>query len=111
MSEFTIMCMYMTVSQYMYVIFCCFQLTFTFYATCPANSCGRELHPPRGQCLFGGCSCNLPWTGNDCAVELLAPVVETPVDVQVAEGSAYEHQLVLTQVMQSCKTPTNGISV
>ena len=48
--------------------------------------------------MFGGCSCNLPWTGDDCALELLAPLVETPADVQVAEGSAYEHQLVLTQV-------------
>ena len=74
------------------------QLTFTFYATCPENSCGRDLDPPRGQCLFGGCSCNLPWTGDDCAVELLAPVAETPAHVEVAEGSTYEHQLVLTQV-------------
>ena len=84
--------------QYFVAILPFFQLTFTFYATCPTNSCGRDLDPPRGQCLFGGCSCNLPWTGDDCAVELLAPVVETPADVQVAEGSAYEHQLVLTQV-------------
>ena len=74
------------------------QLTFTFYATCPENSCGRDLDPPRGQCRFGGCSCYWPWTGDYCTVGLLTPVVETPADKQVAEGSAYEHQLVLTQV-------------
>ncbi|KAL5014467.1 hypothetical protein ScPMuIL_008737 [Solemya velum] len=71
---------------------------FSYYAVCPESACGHLLVPPRGQCLFGGCSCNLPWVGNDCSQELFAPVIDgIQNDQQVAEGLTYRYKLNLTQ--------------
>ncbi|CAG2246401.1 unnamed protein product [Mytilus edulis] len=74
------------------------KIIFTYYATCPQGACGRHLDPPRGQCLFGGCSCNLPWTGDGCTIELLAPKIIPPEESQyVVEGTKYQYGLNLTQ--------------
>lgn len=80
-------------------IFHTLQIIFTYYVTCPQGACGRHLDPPRGQCLFGGCSCNLPWTGDGCTIELLAPKIIQPVESQyIVEGTKYQYGLNLTQV-------------
>ncbi|KAL3847724.1 hypothetical protein ACJMK2_018620 [Sinanodonta woodiana] len=74
------------------------KLVYTYYATCPSGACGRGLNPPHGQCLFGGCSCNLPWTGDGCTVELLSPIIQAPPShATVSESSYYSYQLNLTQ--------------
>ncbi|XP_052092546.1 uncharacterized protein LOC127729013 [Mytilus californianus] len=74
------------------------KIMFTYYATCPQGACGRHLEPPRGQCLFGGCSCNLPWTGDGCTIELLAPKIMPQEESQyVVEGTKYQYGLNLTQ--------------
>ncbi|CAG2246407.1 unnamed protein product [Mytilus edulis] len=74
------------------------KIIFTYYATCPQGACGRHLEPPRGQCLFGGCSCNLPWTGDECTIELLAPKIIPPEESQyIGEGTKYQYSLNLTQ--------------
>ncbi|VDI49478.1 Hypothetical predicted protein [Mytilus galloprovincialis] len=74
------------------------KIIFTYYATCPQGACGRHLDPPRGQCLFGGCSCNLPWTGDGCTIELLAPKIMPPEESQyIVEGTKYHYDLNLTQ--------------
>ncbi|XP_041350118.1 uncharacterized protein LOC121369231 isoform X2 [Gigantopelta aegis] len=70
---------------------------FSFYAVCPSGSCNRHTTPPQGQCLFGGCLCNLPWSGRDCAVKLLAPVVLPVANQQILEGEEYNLQLKLKQ--------------
>ena len=70
-----------------------------FYASCPPGSCGRGDNPPRGQCLFGGCSCFLPYTGDNCERELLVPVISRPIsNVILVEGSSYSLKFNLTQV-------------
>jgi hypothetical protein len=71
---------------------------YNFYATCPPVSCGRDYVPPRGQCLFGGCSCNLPWTGDNCTLELHRPVIHLPPTQTINESSSYTYQLQLDQV-------------
>ncbi|XP_076092310.1 uncharacterized protein LOC143063814 [Mytilus galloprovincialis] len=74
------------------------KIIFTYYATCPQGACGRQIEPPRGQCLFGGCSCNLPWTGDECTIELLAPKIIPPEESQyIGEGTKYQYSLNLTQ--------------
>ena len=89
-------------------IHCIFQLVYTYYATCPPGACGRDLSPPRGQCLFGSCSCNLPWTSDGCTVELLAPEIESPPNMTtIAESSIYTYQLVLKTVRQCIQNILN----
>ncbi|XP_041349606.1 uncharacterized protein LOC121368912 [Gigantopelta aegis] len=73
------------------------QTSFSFYAVCPPGSCNRNTTPPQGQCLFGGCLCNLPWSGRECAVKLLAPVVLPVANQQMLEGEEYNLQLKLKQ--------------
>ena len=46
---------------------------------------------PKSQCLVGGCSCSLPGTDNDCAVELLALAVETLADAQLHVRHVHVH--------------------
>ncbi|KAL5014473.1 hypothetical protein ScPMuIL_008743 [Solemya velum] len=89
---------------------------FSYYAVCPESACGHLLVPPRGQCLFGGCSCNLPWAGNDCSLELFAPVIDgIQNDQQVAEGLTYRYKLNLTQgddpVQWTILQGPNGLTV
>lgn len=80
------------------------QITFTYYATCPPGACGSDQQPPNGQCLFGGCSCNLPWVGENCTIELLAPMIITPEQSQyVVEGTKYKYGLNLSQVCYCSK--------
>ncbi|CAC5421095.1 unnamed protein product [Mytilus coruscus] len=73
------------------------QVKYSYFATCPPNSCGRDVSPPRGQCLFGGCSCNLPWTGENCTTELLAPEIIEPPPQTINESVMYDYQLQLAR--------------
>ncbi|XP_052075239.1 uncharacterized protein LOC127712684 [Mytilus californianus] len=73
------------------------QVKYLYFATCPPNSCGRDVSPPRGQCLFGGCSCNLPWTGENCTIELLAPEIIEPPPQTINESVMYDYQLQLVR--------------
>ncbi|WAR18704.1 TEuncharacterized [Mya arenaria] len=63
------------------------KLTFNYYATCPPGSCGRDLEPSHGQCLFGGCTCFLPWVGDTCSKELLSPTIFDQDHQQTVEES------------------------
>ncbi|KAL3847722.1 hypothetical protein ACJMK2_018618 [Sinanodonta woodiana] len=74
------------------------KLVYTYYATCPPGACGRDLNPPHGQCIFGGCSCNLPWTGDGCTIELLSPIIQSPPsDSEISESTYYSYKLNLSQ--------------
>ncbi|XP_046548308.1 uncharacterized protein LOC124258286 [Haliotis rubra] len=74
------------------------QTSFTYYEVCPPGACGKTESPPHGHCLYGGCICILPWSGQDCSVELKAPVISFFEKMQVAaEGNKYQLQLTLIQ--------------
>ena len=76
------------------------KVQFYYFAKCPASACGNGENPPRGHCLFGGCSCYLPWAGPNCDLELVPPVVSPVELVQSAEeGDLYTLSLSLTQVI------------
>ncbi|WAR19895.1 hypothetical protein MAR_001733 [Mya arenaria] len=69
-------------------------LTFNYYATCPPGSCGRDLTPQHGQCLFGGCTCFLPWVGDTCSTELMTPtIIDQGYQQTVEESMKYSLQL------------------
>ncbi|CAC5421089.1 unnamed protein product [Mytilus coruscus] len=71
------------------------KVKYLYFATCPPSSCGRDYTPPHGQCLFGGCSCNLPWTGENCMIELLVPAIIQPPPQTINESVMYDYQLQL----------------
>ncbi|XP_046573868.1 uncharacterized protein LOC124281912 isoform X2 [Haliotis rubra] len=74
------------------------QTAFAYYEVCPPGACGKTESPPHGHCLYGGCICILPWSGQDCNVELKAPVISVFEKMQVAaEGNEYQFQLTLIQ--------------
>ncbi|XP_071178471.1 uncharacterized protein [Mytilus edulis] len=73
------------------------KVKYLYFATCPPSSCGRDVSPPRGQCLFGSCSCNLPWTGENCTIELLAPEIIAPPPQTINESAMYDFQLQLAR--------------
>ncbi|XP_048249484.1 uncharacterized protein LOC124117058 [Haliotis rufescens] len=74
------------------------QTAFTYYEVCPPGACGKTATPPHGHCFFGGCVCILPWSGEDCNVELKAPVISPFQEKQIAaEGNEYQLQLTLTE--------------
>ncbi|XP_053379664.1 uncharacterized protein LOC128548542 isoform X2 [Mercenaria mercenaria] len=72
--------------------------TYFFYSTCPPESCGRNFSPSRGQCVFGSCSCFLPWKGKNCTIEILPPIIAVVSSEQtVNETQTYTQQLKLEQ--------------
>ncbi|XP_048249483.1 uncharacterized protein LOC124117067 [Haliotis rufescens] len=74
------------------------QTAFTYYEVCPPGACGKTDTPPHGHCLYGGCVCVLPWSGEACNVELKAPVISTVQKKQfAAEGNEYQLQLTLIE--------------
>ncbi|KAH3832132.1 hypothetical protein DPMN_105409 [Dreissena polymorpha] len=74
------------------------KIMYAFYASCPIEACGRNLNPPHGLCIFGVCSCILPWHGDNCTMELLRPVIARPPVPQAAnEFDDYMLELGLTQ--------------
>ncbi|CAN0355852.1 unnamed protein product, partial [Lampetra fluviatilis] len=66
---------------------------FTFYQQCPTSGCGRLLGTPHGICSFGQCVCTLPWHGDNCELEYLAPVLEAVPDATTIEGQSYREAL------------------
>ncbi|KAH3691277.1 hypothetical protein DPMN_192027 [Dreissena polymorpha] len=74
------------------------KIFYHFYASCPPESCGRGFNPPHGVCIFGACSCILPWHGDNCTKELLRPLIApAPVSQIANEFEDYTLQLGLTQ--------------
>ncbi len=54
---------------------------------CPASACGRTAVPARGVCISGSCSCNRPWYGENCNVEIFEPRIEQPsAPLELEEG-------------------------
>ncbi|XP_046548306.1 uncharacterized protein LOC124258284 [Haliotis rubra] len=77
------------------------QTSFTYYEGCPPGACGKTESPPHGHCFYGGCICTLPWSGQDCNVELNAPVISAFKSMQVAaEGDQYHLQLTLIEYLK-----------
>ncbi|XP_046567358.1 uncharacterized protein LOC124275747 [Haliotis rubra] len=73
------------------------KVSYTFVVQCPTTACGDTYSPPHGQCLFGQCTCTLPWTGDSCSVQALPPVVSAINDSQLTEGQSYEQKMSLVQ--------------
>nr|XP_006822956.1 PREDICTED: uncharacterized protein LOC100371179 [Saccoglossus kowalevskii] len=70
---------------------------YEYYGLCPVGACGKSDTPPHGICVFGKCSCFLPWIGDDCNDELLQPVIAAVNNTFVKEGAPYEEQLWLKE--------------
>ncbi|XP_048258951.1 uncharacterized protein LOC124124111 isoform X2 [Haliotis rufescens] len=73
------------------------KVSYTFVVQCPTTACGSTDSPPHGQCLFGQCTCTLPWTGDSCSVEAEPPVVSAINDSQLTEGQTYKQMMSLVQ--------------
>ncbi|CAN0381923.1 unnamed protein product [Lampetra planeri] len=86
---------------------------FTFYQQCPTSGCGRLLGTPHGICSFGQCVCTLPWHGDNCELEYLAPVLEAVPDATTIEGQSYREALRLLGVrtQQDACNPRSGIAL
>ncbi|WAR18316.1 WIF1-like protein [Mya arenaria] len=72
------------------------KVSFNYYSTCPSTACGRELSPRHGQCLFGKCSCFLPWYGNNCTMKFLPPVILEPDQMQTSDESVFSYTKKMT---------------
>ena len=69
----------------------------SLYDICDPYDCGRNENIPRGICSLGGCKCNSPWTGSNCSVLMLAPMVEPVSQVTLQEYQQYSVYLNLSQ--------------
>ncbi|CAH1780877.1 unnamed protein product, partial [Owenia fusiformis] len=73
------------------------RVKFKYHPTCPSSACGRNETPPHGICLFGQCSCILPWEGESCQDIVIAPLFKDVNLTSAKEGKRYEAQMDIKQ--------------
>ena len=71
--------------------------TLLLYDVCPPNACGRNETIPHGTCIFGECTCNKPWYGEDCEELIYEPKIENIKNIVLHEAETYIQFINVTQ--------------